>query len=245
MPILCLLMLLVLGLAGLATPSFGAEGVPPKPWKGSAELSFVNANGNTKSSTFSNKDHFEYASGRALLDLDAGALRGTSRGDLTAEQYFASEKVGYKWSDNDYVFERLRWDKDRFAGINNRYDASLGLGRQLMKTVPNQLLVELGTGYVWEERLAGQPRNDYAAGRAYARYDRALSPTSGFRQDVVYVHNYEQARDYRIKTETSVTAAMTSVLSLKTAFVWSRAGRPPPGFIKDDTVVSAALIVSL
>lgn len=231
-------------LLALAVPSFAAEAAKSKPWKGSAELSFVTTNGNSKSSTFSNKDRFEYASGPALVELEAGALRGTSRGDLIAEQFFASEKVGIKWSEKDYVFERLRWDKDRFAGVNNRYDASIGIGRQLIKRDPDQLLLELGTGYVWEERLAGQPRNDYAAGRAYARYERKVSETSSFRQDVLYVHNYEQARDYRMKTETSITAAVTTIVSLKTAFTWNRAGQPPPGFIKDDTILSAALIVS-
>ena len=118
------------------------------------------------------------------------------------------------------------------------------MGRQLIKNAANRLLVEAGSGYIWEERLAGQPRNDYAAGRAYARYERTLSATSNFRQDVLYIHNYEQARDYRMKTETALTAALTTVVSLKTAFTWNRVGTPPPGFIKDDTLLSAALIIS-
>ena len=73
--------LLLTLLLGVCASYSVAEIAPPKPWKGSAELSFVNANGNTKSSTFSNKDRFEYAKGPALLELEAGALRGLA-GDL-------------------------------------------------------------------------------------------------------------------------------------------------------------------
>src|SRR4051794_37458906 len=109
-----ILMSILLSLAGAAS---AAEGQRPKPWKGSAEISFVNANGNTKSQTIADKDRFEYASGPALLELEAGALRATSKSQLIADQYFGSEKSGYKWSQRDYAFEKLRWDKDRFAGV--------------------------------------------------------------------------------------------------------------------------------
>ena len=221
------------------------EGQPPKPWKGSAEISFVNANGNTKSQTVANKDRFEYISGPALLELEAGALRATSKSQLIAEQYFGSEKSGYKWSQKDYAFEKLRWDKDRFAGVNNRYDFTVGLGRLILDQKPDRLMAELGAGRVWEERLPPAPANDFTSGRAYARYERALSPTSGFSQDAEYLHDFDSPRDYRLKTETALTAAVNTVLSLKTSFVWKRVGLPPPGFIKDDTIVSAALIVSL
>jgi putative salt-induced outer membrane protein YdiY len=230
----------------LMTPfARAAEGQKPKPWKGSAEVSFVNANGNTRSSTFANKDRFEYASGPALLELETGAMRGTSQSRLIAEQYFASEKTGYKWTEKDYAFEKLRWDKDRFAGVNNRYDFNVGLGRKLLDKAPDRLLGELGAGHVWEDRLPPAAYNGFASGRAYVRYERALSATSGFSQDAEYLHDFEKPRDYRLKTETAVTAALTTVLSLKLSFVWKRVGMPPPGFIKDDTVTSAALLVSL
>lgn len=222
-----------------------AEGQAPKPWKAAAEVSFVNANGNTKSSTLSNKDRFEYASGPALLELEAGALRTMSQSRLTAEQFFASEKAGYKWSDRDYVFEKVRWDKDRFAGVNNRWEATLGLGRKLIEAPKDKLLGEIGAGHVWEERLPPARRNDFASGRGYMRYERALSATSGFSQDAEYLHNFERADDYRLKTETSITAQVNTIVSLKTSFVWRRVGSPPPGFIRDDTLLAAAFIFSL
>lgn len=228
-----------------AAPAAAQEGQKPKPWKGTAELSFVNANGNTKSSTFANKDRFEYASGAALVELEAGAMRGTSQGRLIAEQFFASEKAGYKWSDRDYVFEKFRWDKDRFAGVNNRYDLNLGVGRKLIDTPPDRLAGEVGAGRVWEERLPPAAYNAFTSGRAFLRYERSLSPTSGFAQEAEYLHNFDRAKDYRLRTETSVTAALTTVVSLKLSFVWKRVGSPPPGFIRDDTVTAAGLQVSL
>lgn len=227
----------------LLSPARAAEPVAPKAWKGSAEFSFVNANGNTRSSTFANKDRVEYARGPVLMELEAGALRSTSRAELIAEQYFASEKVGYKFSERSYAFERVRWDKDRFAGVNNRFDASVGLGRKFLDSALNRLVGEAGVGHVWEERLP-PPRNDYASGRGYGRYERTLSPTAFFSQDAEYLHSFKQARNYRLKTETAVTAAVTTIMSLKTSFIWKHAGMPPPGFIKDDTIFSAAVLIS-
>jgi putative salt-induced outer membrane protein len=238
LPYLCALLIAAVSLAR------AEDAKPAKPWKGSAELSFVTANGNTRSTTFSNKDRFEYNKDAWLAEIEAGGLRGTSKQQLIAEQYFASEKTGYNWSPQDYVFERFRWDKDRFAGVNNRFDASVGVGRKLIDNPSDKWLAEIGSGFVWEERLPGQPRNDYASGRAYSRYEHALSATSSFSQDALYVHSFDRPRDYRVKTETAVTAAINSTFSLKTSFVWKRVGLPPPGFIKDDTIMSAAIIVS-
>jgi len=62
-----------------------------------------------------------------------GALGSNSQGTTTAEQYFASEKVSYKLTDRNYTFEKFAWNKDRFAGIRNRYDSTVGVGRELVK----------------------------------------------------------------------------------------------------------------
>jgi putative salt-induced outer membrane protein len=228
----------------LALAAHAQEPAKTKPWKGSVEVSLAAANGNTKSSTFASKDRFEYAAGPMLTELEAGLLRATNKAQVSAEQYFLSEKVGYKWDAKDYVFEKLRWDKDRLAGVNNRYDFTLGVGRKFLDTPVNRLHAELGAGRVWEQRVSPAPANDFTAGRAYTRYERSLTKTSTCAQDLEYLHSFDKPRDYRLKTETSVTADVATGLSLKASFVWKRVGSPPPGFIKDDTLLSTALLVS-
>ncbi len=221
-----------------------ARAADAKPWKNSAELSFVSANGNSKTQTTSAKDAFTYDfTSKTKLELEAGALGAKSDGKVTAEQYFALEKVSHKITDRDYLFEKYRWDRNVFAGVLHRHDFSAGVGRELWKTPKDLLIGEVSPGYINEERL-NDKRKSFATARAYAKYVRTLSATSNFSQDAEYTLSLADSRDARLGTETALTAALTSSLSIKNSFVWKHDSRPPAGKRKDDTILSVALIAS-
>src|SRR5207302_726907 len=83
-------------------------------WKDAAELSIVSANGNTRSATSSGKNTFGYDWTKTNLELIAGGLGSKSNGEVTGEKNFSSEKLSYKFTERNYVFEKGGWDKDRF-----------------------------------------------------------------------------------------------------------------------------------
>jgi putative salt-induced outer membrane protein YdiY len=238
-----LLLLLVLGLIPLA-PSFSAAAepvAPAKPWANDAELSYVSANGNTKSQTFSAKDTFKYDWTRISLELIGGAMSAKDRGESIAEKYNGSEKLSFKFTDRNYAYEKVGWDKDRFAGVKSRWDGSAGLGRHLIKTERNALLGEIGAGYIAEDRY-NQPKNNFSTGRAYTKYVHTISPTSDFSQDAEYLQNFENPDDFRAKTETALTAAISAHFSMKAYFIWKHVGVPPVGFGRNDTTTGVALV---
>jgi putative salt-induced outer membrane protein YdiY len=223
-----------------AAPLF-AEDAPVKKWTETAQVTFLNANGNTKSSTLGATEAFKYDGSKAMLELNGSALGSSQKGAVTAEQYDAAEKVSRKLSDRNYVFERVAWDKNRFAGVANRIDASLGLGRELVKNDADLLAAELGGGYVNEQRVKAL-RDGHGSGRAYAKYTRTLSATATFSQDAEYLHDFSDATAYRLNTETALTASLTTHASLKVTFDWKKVNVPPPGFAKNDTLTAVALI---
>lgn len=215
-----------------------------KIWKNSVELSFVNANGNSKTQTTSAKNAFAYDfSAATKAEVEAGGLGARSDGRVTAEQYHAEQKVSHKVSDRNYVFERYRWDRNVFAGVLHRHDLSLGVGRELWKTPKDLLTGELAPGYLNEERLNDR-RKSFASARAYAKYVRDISATAKFSQDAEYTLSLKDSRDSRLNTETALTAALSTLLSVKNSFVWRHDARPPAGKRKDDTILSIALIAS-
>src|SRR4029079_8018184 len=118
---------LLLGAVLVSAPLF-AEEPAKKPWTSKTELSVVSANGNSKATTSSAKEAFTYEVNKTKTELEAAGLGAKSQGVVTAEEYFASEKVAYSFTEKNYVYEKFRWDKNRFAGIEDRYDSSVGLG---------------------------------------------------------------------------------------------------------------------
>ncbi|MBI3566151.1 MAG: DUF481 domain-containing protein [Elusimicrobia bacterium] len=230
-------------LAALVVPS-RAEDAPAKKWKDAAEVSFVNANGNSKATTTSAKNLFSYAwDALTAFELEAGGLGSRSEGRVTAEQYYASERLQRKVDDRDYGFERYRWDKNRFAGLAHRHDVSLGVGRELWKTPQDLLTAEGGPGYVVEERL-NDKRRSYGSARLYSKYGHEFSATAKFTQDAEYVQSLKDKRDNRLATETALNTQLTTTFSLKTSFVWKHVSQPPPNAVKDDTITAVALIAN-
>ncbi len=228
-------------LAGLASPLMAQEA--PKKWKDAAELSYVQTSGNSKTSTLSAKNLFNYDWEKAALELNAGGLGAKSGSTMTAEQYNASEKVSLKLSGKNYAFERTAWDKNRFAGIKDRYDMGLGVGRNLVDTAGNKLYAEAGGGYIAEDRLASENKS-FGTYRGFAKYIHTLSPTASASQDLEYMGNFEDAKGYRMNAETALVTSISTHFSLKASYLWKYVNSPGPGFKKTDTMTAVALIVN-
>jgi len=228
----------------IALSALSASPSAAKQWKNSVEFSYMTANGNTKLQSLSGRDAFTYDfSEKTKAELEAGGNGARTDRQVQAEQYYAVEKISRKLTDRDYVFERYRWDRNFFAGIKHRHDFAVGLGRELWKTDRNLLIGEASPGYVNEERI-GANHVSYASARLYSKYSRKLNETASFTQDAEYIQSLADNRDRRVNAETTLTAALTSVLSVKNSFQVKHNSRPPAGRRKDDTILMIALLAS-
>jgi putative salt-induced outer membrane protein len=226
-----------------AVPAMAQEAAAPKQWKDAAELSSVQTTGNSRTSTLSGKNLFNYDWEKAALELGAGGLGAKNRGVETAEQYNASEKISRKLPGRNYAFEKIAWDKNRFAGIHNRFDMGLGVGRHFMDTPDNQLFAEAGGGYIFEDRIHADNQT-FGSYRSYAKYIRTLSATANASQDAEYLGNFHNPNGYRINAETALVASISTHFSLKASYVWKYVNRPGAGFSKTDTMTGVSLIVN-
>ncbi len=233
----------------LATILFLAAALPAaaadeaKPWKDTAELSYVKTTGNSKNSTLSAKNLFNYDWTRAALELAAGGLGTNSEGTTTAEQFNAHEKVSLKFSGKNYAFERLGWEKNRFANIQDRWDLGLGLGRNLIDKENDKLSLEAGGGYIWEDRITSK-NEDFGTYRGYMKYQRKLSPTAHAAQDLEWLGNLKDSSGYRINAETALVASINSHMSMKASYVWKMVNKPGAGFRRKDTITGVSLIIN-
>lgn len=235
--------LILFGAISCLIPTIWAADVPAKNWKNETQLSFLSTRGNSQSRTLGAGEKFNWAKDNRGFDLWADALNVESDHQRTSEKYDAGEKLERKLTDRNYVFERGLWESNRFAGFAERYDVSLGLGRDVIQSAVNELSVELGGGYI-NEQLVDAPRNDFASGRAYAKYIRTFSPLSKFSQDGEYLHNFDSPNGYRVNTETALTAGLSTHLALKASYTWKHVHEPPAGFKRDDSTSLLSLLVN-
>jgi putative salt-induced outer membrane protein len=216
---------------------------PTKNWKNETQLTFLSARGNSQSRTVGAGEKFNWGQDKTALESWAHALNVESDNQRTSERYDAGEKAEWKLTGRNYLFERAQWESNRFAGYSHRYDASVGVGRELVKTKADDLFGEIGGGYI-NEQLVKAPRNDFGSGRLYAKYIREISKTSSFSQDGEYLHNFDDPNGYRVNTETALKASLSTQMALKVSYTWKHVHEPPAGFKRDDNLTLLSLLIN-
>ena len=213
-----------------------------KNWEGSAELSVIATNGNSRELILLGKNNFTYHWSQSALELIGRAAATTEQDVTTNEAYFASEEFTRTLTGKNYIYEKTAWDKDRFSGIQDQYNLSAGLGRNILDSSKDKFISEIGAGYINEER-ASASRDDFASGRVYAKYVRVLNVGSKFTQNIEYFANFNDGASYRLNTETNLTVSISAHCSLKFSYLWRRINQPTPSFGKDKATTSLALVV--
>ncbi len=230
--ILSLLLLLLL----LPSLVFSEEEKAPKQsWKDSAELSIVQTGGNSESLTIGFKNLYEYKWESALFTFKAGAIRAENTtfiryvlettGEVieeettekTAENYYLDGKYDRKISKNFYWYGGVGWNRNEFAGIENRYYISGGVGNIWWDTEKRKFKTDYGLQYT-KETPVFEPQNfddAYAAGRLSYNYFQKIFQASSFSQDFEWITNLEETSDFRVSLLNSLATALNSHISLK------------------------------
>ena len=124
------------------------------------------------------------------------------------ERYLLAGKVSHHQSVTTYQFAKLQWEKDLSSSFD--YQASLtgGLGYDFMKDEQQSLSGELGVGYR-NSRDSEVPKqeNNEAIGTAALFYERAITPSLKFQQDLGYEYG-DASGIFRAKT--ALSAAINS-----------------------------------
>lgn len=237
--------LALLALLCAPAPAAAARKAAPSAWdwRNDVELSFVETSGNSKSRVFSGANTLEFTGRSWLVETKASALHGKTLDLVTAERFLAFEKARWYWSDDDYVFEKLLWKRDRFAGLRYRFDFSAGLGRRVFKTKRSMLELEAGGGQILEHEIQDvNHRGD--SYKTSGKYTYSFGPRASFEQDAEYTHNLRKGSDSRHQLVSTLTAPLSKRLSLRLSFDYEFNHRPPPGIMRVDRTWNTSIVVS-
>ena len=131
----------------LALPALAQE-EETKNWSDNAEFAYVMTSGNSDSKTLGFKNTTTWKWERSLFELKLGGIRADSTTETffavgteeefsygsrsvtekTAENYFFDARYERKVTDHFFWYGGVGWERNRFAGIDNRYVAQAGVG---------------------------------------------------------------------------------------------------------------------
>lgn len=226
---------LLIGAAAVAVPT-QAVGQDPFVWENATELSFVSTGGNASSSSLGLKAALTGTGGQNTFKLEVGGIRSetnlttrtatgtatqfnvneTTISQLTAENYFLRGRYD-RSLDVAYSFVGAGWDRNTFAGVQNRYALVAGFGKTLVEGDSGHFKADLGATYTIQKDVDPAPGADDAFGGARLTVDaaRELSATTAYTTALIVDQNLEETDDLRADWINSLSVTLNSNLALK------------------------------
>lgn len=202
-------------------------------WDNGTELGFVTTSGNSSQTTFSLKSSLTGTGDPSTVKITVGGIRASSttrtaqgtaadfdiieRDETSAENYFARSRYDHDLGQG-FAFGGVGWERNTFAGFDNRFSIVAGFGRSWVDTETSRFKTDLGGTYTFQEDVGDAPKDDFGGLRATIEATRALSETTDLESTVVFDENLKDTDDFRVDWTSSVAVALTEGLALKTSY---------------------------
>lgn len=221
-----------------------------KPVSFTGDIGFVNTAGNTHLTTLSIGDKLTAQAGKVLFTQTFALVYGKSEGVQNANSQLVRLRADYAITERLSAYGFSGYERNRFAGIDHRFDEGVGLAAALVKTAMNELNVEAGVGLVQQHLFPDPALNvtvvdNFVAGRAAARFKHLFTKATYFQQSLEFLPNLEHSSDYRLNSETALVAPISSHLGIKASYVIKYNHAPPsPNLEKTDRLFTTGLQIT-
>jgi len=220
-----------------------AEKKLPK-WSDTAELGWVATSGNSESSSFAFKDTLLREGKNDLFELKLGGLKvettdirlyavgGTTafsrieerETETTAESYFLTGRYDRKITEDFFWFAGAGWDRNEFAGIQNRYAGFGGVGNKWFDTDRRKWRTDYSTTVTKQENVVDDPDLDdtFFGVRLSSTFLQKFGANDAgtFGNDTIIDENLNETSDWRVNMTNWVGLSMTSHVALKVSLQW-------------------------
>ena len=199
---------------------------------------------------------FDYAGSRKPtpwgLDLLASFTRAENGGVTTAEQYYVGGRGLRQLNKSLSVFAGLSWARDPFSGFENRFIVEGGVEFLAVDTEHNTLSFDVGLNWTSEDQIfylefpieEFTRTVDWFGGLAGLKWDWNFSKSASLTQRLLYYPNFDDTSDWRVASDTAVTASLTKLLALQFSYLVRYRNQPINNLEKTDTTTKASVVLN-
>lgn len=195
----------------------GAQSNPPPPSEFSADLGFVSVSGNTSVTTLSLGEKWIRRITRWEFLQELGAIYGKTEGTETSNLLKAALRGDYGLGGNMAIYARTAFDRNKFAGVKSRLAEGLGLVAKPITNAKDQLKIEGGFELTQQDNLDGTS-DSFSSLRLASTWKHAFSDKAYLFEGLEYLPNLDESTDYRINSETTVVAPLSTRVAMKASY---------------------------
>ncbi|MDH3645640.1 MAG: DUF481 domain-containing protein [Gammaproteobacteria bacterium] len=208
-----------------------------KPWTGSAGLGILATSGNSETMNANLTLGLNYDVNRWHHSATALAAGADTSGVTTAERYSAGYKVKYDFTEFDYVFGLVAYEKDKFSGYDLQTTEAIGYGRRIINQDSQVLNLEVGAGFKQNDLRDGTSE-DSGIVRLGGDYLWNFSPTAQFTQILVAERGSDNTY---LESISAIKATLMQELALVLSYTIKNNSEVPVGSEKKDTFTAISL----
>jgi putative salt-induced outer membrane protein len=213
-------------------------------WKNTTEGGVVVANGNSRSQSFTVKDENNYTwdDDKNTFNFKGSFLQTKALGVLNAKRWDAALRYERAITERLSLFLGQGVESDRFAGFMQRYNTDVGPKYIFVKDENFTWNGELGYRYSRERRLDSSEISKNQV-RIYTELNKQWNDATSTKYWVEYLPNFSNSNDWLLNSELSTSAAITTILAIKAAFLVKYDNTPAPtAGTKTDSLFTTSLV---
>lgn len=206
-------------------------------WQLTGELSLVTASGNSETSTVGLQLGAVKSLEGASFELELGGLQAESTTlrrravgtpddfeliedkttETTAENSFLRGRYQRDISERLFWFVGAGWERNEFAGFENRYSAVGGIGRLWLDSETAHFRTDVGLTYTQQDNLVDSPGVDdgFLGLRLGYDYWRQVTTSSKYESKLIVDVNADETDDLRADFYNALAVSMNEWLALK------------------------------
>lgn len=162
-----------------AIPALAAD----DPWNGELSLGYLQTTGNSDTRSLNGKGELKHQADPLRQHFHVSATNTSDSGEQTGERYTAGYKLDYNFTEKNYLFFSLDYERDLFGGIDRRGVAAIGYGRRLLDSDAHKLDAEIGAGFRQQRDATGDETDD-AIARLSSDYLWQITDNNRFKQSL-------------------------------------------------------------
>lgn len=229
-------LLLSLVLASVSLSARAEEG-----WKNESAAGVVVVTGNTETTTLNFSQMTLNEFNQNVIKFTAGYLYQKSGEVLSGKSWNLGLRYDRILSDRFSIFLGQSVEGDLFKGIKQRYNTDVGTKYFFTKEETLTWFGEAGYRYTKENAIT-QSRNLHYL-RAYTEVEKKWNASVSSKYWLELLPNLTESSDWLANTELSVSALLTSIFSVKTAYLLKYDNQVnAPGLVKTDRVFTTSLV---
>jgi putative salt-induced outer membrane protein YdiY len=210
------------------------------------------ASGNTDAKSLNISGDGVRATDDSKWQIGGKALRSSSEGVKTAENYALGTQYNRDVTPLWFGFGKADFLRDRLANVSSRVSLFGGVGRHLVKTDALTWDVSAGLGYTQDRYdepadVAGEIRTRYGRPEALLAEESThkWTSTTTFHQKLELYPGLRGGSGYRGVFDSGLSVAMTSTLSLTAGLNYRYNSDPGEGLKKGDTLFVTGIALKI